>query len=41
MTKGKPWTIEEEATLKALVEANTPLEVMAAKLNKRPDSGLR
>jgi hypothetical protein len=38
MTKGKPWTIEEETTLKALVEANTPLEIMAAKLLKRPEA---
>ncbi len=38
MTKGKPWTVEEEATLKALVETNTPLEIMAAKLNKKPEA---
>ena len=35
-TKGKPWTVDEETTLKALVEANTPIEKIAAKLNKKP-----
>lgn len=36
MTKGLPWTVEEEATLKALVEAKTPLDVMAVKLGRQP-----
>jgi hypothetical protein len=38
MTKGKPWTLDEEATLKVLVEANTPLDIIAVKLNKKPDT---
>jgi hypothetical protein len=28
VTKGLPWTVEEEALLKALVEAKTSLSVM-------------
>jgi hypothetical protein len=36
VTRGKPWTADEETTLKALVEANTPIEVIAAKLEKKP-----
>ncbi len=35
MTKGKPWTIEEEAQLKTLLEAKTPINVIAAKLGKQ------
>ena len=35
-TKGIPWTEEEENTLRALVKANTPLETIAIKLNKKP-----
>ena len=38
VTKGKPWTADQEATLKALVEANTPLDIIAFKLNKKPDT---
>lgn len=38
MTKGKPWTIEEEATLKALIEANTPLDAICVKLGKKPNA---
>jgi hypothetical protein len=38
MTKGKPWTVDEETALKDMMEANTPLEVMATKLNKKPDT---
>ena len=38
MTKGKPWSLEEEATLKALAEANSPIDIMAAKLNRKPDA---
>jgi hypothetical protein len=38
MTKGKPWTVDEETALKDMIEANTPLEVMATKLNKKPDT---
>lgn len=38
MPKGKPWTAEEEATLKALADANTPIDIMAAKLNRKPDA---
>ncbi len=36
MTKGKPWTIEEEAELKTLVDAKTPIDVIATKLGKQP-----
>ena len=36
MTKGLPWTVEEEASLKALVEAKTPIDVIAAKLGRQP-----
>ena len=35
MVKGVPWTVEEEASLKALVEAKTPLSVIAAKLGRQ------
>jgi hypothetical protein len=38
MTKGKPWTVDEEASLKALADANTPIDIMAAKLNRKPDA---
>jgi hypothetical protein len=38
MTKGVPWTVDEEATLKELVEANTPLDQIGAKLGKKPDA---
>lgn len=36
LTKGLPWTVEEEAKLKALVEANTPLDVIALQLGRQP-----
>ena len=36
MTKGKHWTIQEEAELKTLVEANTHVETIAALLGKKP-----
>ncbi len=35
MTKGLPWTVEEEASLKALVDAKTPIDVIAAKLGRQ------
>jgi len=35
MTKGLPWTVEEEALLKALVDAKTPIDVIAAKLGRQ------
>jgi hypothetical protein len=38
MTKGKPWTMDEEASLKALADSNTPIDIMAAKLNRKPDA---
>ena len=38
MTKGKPWSVDEEATLKALADANTPIDIMAAKLKRKPDA---
>ena len=38
MTRGKPWSQDEETTLKALIEANTPMETMVAKLNRRPNA---
>lgn len=34
MTKGIPWTKEQEAQLKELVETRQPMEVIAAKLDK-------
>ena len=36
MTKGKPWTIEQETELRKLVEANTPIDLIATKLGKNP-----
>jgi hypothetical protein len=36
MTKGKRWTSQEETELKTLIEANTSLDVIAAKLSKTP-----
>jgi hypothetical protein len=36
MTKGKRWTVEEEAELKSLVEANTHVEAIAARFGKKP-----
>jgi hypothetical protein len=36
MTKGKPWTIEEETQLKALVEAKTPIGIITEKLGRKP-----
>ena len=38
MTRGKPWTVDEEAALRALVEANTSIDAIAVKLNKKPDA---
>ncbi len=38
MTKGKPWSVEEETELKRLVEARTPVGVMAEKLGRKPDA---
>jgi hypothetical protein len=38
MTKGKPWTIEEESTLRDLIETKTPIETIAAKLKRKPDA---
>lgn len=36
MTKGTPWTVEEEIQLNELIKANTSLEVVAAKLGRQP-----
>jgi sulfur carrier protein ThiS len=36
VTRGKPWTVDEESTLRALVEANTSIDAIAVKLNKKP-----
>jgi hypothetical protein len=36
--KGKPWTIDEEKQLKELIEAKTPIDVIAVKLNRQPDA---
>ena len=36
MTKGKRWTVQEEAELKTLVEANTHVETIAARFGKNP-----
>jgi hypothetical protein len=38
MTKGKPWTMEEEVALKELVDANTPLDAICVKLGRKPDA---
>src|SRR5450759_741309 len=38
MTIAKPWSVEEEKQLKELVEAKTSIEVIAAKLGRRPDA---
>lgn len=38
MTKGKPWTVDDEATLKAMVETNASIDAIAVKLNKKPDA---
>jgi hypothetical protein len=36
--KGKPWTVEEEKQLKALAEAQNPVEAIAIRLKKTPDA---
>lgn len=36
VTKGKPWTINEETELKALVEAKTPIGIVSEKLGRKP-----
>ena len=36
MTKGKRWTVQQEAELKTLVEANTQVDDIAAKFGKKP-----
>lgn len=36
--KGKPWTIEEETELKTLIEAKTPIELIATKLKRKPSA---
>ncbi len=36
--KGKPWTVEEENQLRGLIAAKTPLNVIAAKLGRRPEA---
>jgi len=36
MTKGKHWTVQEEAELKTLVEANTHIDTIAARFGKNP-----
>jgi hypothetical protein len=36
--KGKPWTVEEENELRQLVEARTPVEVIAGKLQRRREA---
>jgi hypothetical protein len=38
LTKGIPWSVDEEASLKGLADANTPIDIMAAKLNRKPDA---
>jgi len=38
MTKGKPWTAAEKAQLKTLLEAKTPINIIAAKLERRPSA---
>ncbi len=41
MTKGKPWTVEEERRLSNLVEARASLDSMAKELNRSPDAVLK
>ncbi|MCW3983734.1 MAG: hypothetical protein NWE96_07030 [Candidatus Bathyarchaeota archaeon] len=36
MTRGLPWTVEEEAQLKKLIEAQTPIDLIAQTLRKTP-----
>src|SRR4030066_532598 len=36
MTKGKRWTVQQEAELKTLVEANTQVDDIAEKFGKKP-----
>ena len=36
MTKGLPWTIEEETQLKKLIAAKTPVDVIASSLGRSP-----
>jgi len=36
--KGKPWTVQEERQLKELVEAETSIDIIAAKLERKPDA---
>jgi hypothetical protein len=36
MTKGRHWTVQEEAELKTLVEANTHVDAIAARFGKNP-----
>ena len=40
MTRGKHWTTQEETELKALVEANNALHIIAAKLQRTPGAVL-
>jgi DNA repair ATPase RecN len=36
MTKGIPWKVEEEIQLKKLIEAKTPMDVIASTLKRTP-----
>jgi hypothetical protein len=36
--KGKPWTVEEEKELSGLIESNASMEVIAAKLKRKPSA---
>jgi type III secretory pathway component EscV len=36
MTRGKPWNQEEETLLRELIKANTSLETITEKLNRKP-----
>jgi hypothetical protein len=38
MTRGKPWKANEENALRSLVEAKTPIDVIAVKLGRKPDA---
>jgi hypothetical protein len=40
VTRGLPWTAQEEAQLKKLVEAKTPLDVIASALGRQPTAVL-
>ena len=38
MTKGKPWTLQEESTLRDLLKDHKPLEVVARQVGKTKEA---